>query len=1066
MTALLLALLAAAPVTAPQRAARVQELQADLDKLDRSIEETERLIARSRPARYLADLQLRLCELYVEKSRTLYHLQAEGRPDGEQGPLVSPETRLLKEKAAALYARLLREHPRFKDADKVRFYLAHEQRELGLFPQMLKTLGELVRLHPRSPLRLEAEQILGDHAFDAQDLARAEKHYRAVLKAPESPVHDLARYKLGWIRVNQLDHAGAVAWFEAVARSRPAAGADAKKSLDLKREALTDLVYSYTEVKPAKGALAYFERLSDSRATYALVLEKLASRYAARSESWSAAMALRALLEVQPDAELDAERATALYDALRESKDKALPRAQDVRFLVRAAASVRVGLKRTPEARAAQLASLEEMARDLSTRVHLAAQKKGDARLHSEAADAYAEYLRLFRPSRHVKDVLENRADALFAARRFHASARAFEELALALEGENPEGQQRALYGSLVSWQAASKVEATDARTHLQAVESRQALKLLGASYLRRFPGDAHATEVAFNVARAHFDDGEFRRSGELFQAFALAHPDHKDAAAAGHLALDSWRQAGDFRRLEATGQALAKADGLPEGFKREVAQVLAQARGEAFADLALASAQRTGDVVAGLVQVAEESSDAALQARALQGALAAAREKGDYEKEQALARRLLAEHPDAPQAKALALDLARRSAEVARFGEAAAWYTEAAQAATGQAARDAWQSAASLRLALGDVEGGAAALEEAAKLAQGREKAELLAEVAEEWLARGDAGPARSAARRAIASDGSNARAAAVLAEADPDGAEDLAETLLGAEGEAAAKGLWFLAEAKWKAFDALGADEVEAKVAALQELEALYAKVAQQGSPDWAVAALWRLGLAYQGLVGAVKDATKPPPELTAAEVRQFRAAVKEQTAPLEARADEAFGACVQRAEQLEVYTLAAAGCRARSARPDVELVKAPAEARAQVPQALQAAVDRKADARSLLELGLAWLERGSPARARLTLARAVQLEPSNARAHAALGAALLRLGETGLAADALKEAVRLDEGEARARGNLAALKCRYGDASGARAELEKVSDKSSLSGPEVDGGWRSCTDAYSRR
>src|SRR6185503_5686726 len=97
--------------------------------------------------------------------------------------------------------------------------------------------------------------------FDKSDNVEAEKHYQAVLEAPPSPVHDLARYKLGWIRVNQAKHAEAVVFFEAAAASPTLPGVDPQKSLSVKREALLDLVYSYTESRSGKGALQYFEKL-------------------------------------------------------------------------------------------------------------------------------------------------------------------------------------------------------------------------------------------------------------------------------------------------------------------------------------------------------------------------------------------------------------------------------------------------------------------------------------------------------------------------------------------------------------------------------------------------------------------------------------------------------------------------------------------------------------------------------------------------------------------------------------------------------------------------------------
>src|SRR5262245_40592862 len=111
----------------------VNKLKRDIFKVDRAIGETNKLIAKSRNAPYLPDLQFRLAELYVEKSRYTYYYQAETRADNAKGAIVSPETKLYKEKAVQIYNRILRENVDFHDGDKVTFYLAHEQREMGEF---------------------------------------------------------------------------------------------------------------------------------------------------------------------------------------------------------------------------------------------------------------------------------------------------------------------------------------------------------------------------------------------------------------------------------------------------------------------------------------------------------------------------------------------------------------------------------------------------------------------------------------------------------------------------------------------------------------------------------------------------------------------------------------------------------------------------------------------------------------------------------------------------------------------------------------------------------------------
>ena len=729
----------------------IARLKRNIFKVDKSIAETEQLIARSRNAPYLPDLQFRLAELYVEKSRYVYYLQAEQRPPGATGAMVSPETRLLKQKAVQMYHRLLREWPDFQDADKVRFYLAHEQREMGTFDEMLKTLEELIRKHPSSPLRLEAQQILGDYHFEKSDLATAEKHYAAILDAPPSPVHDLARYKLGWIRVNQSKHADAIPYFEAAAASAPVPGMDVKKSLNVKREALLDLVYSYTEARPAKGALNYFEKLSDSRATFALALEKLGNRYFIKQQYEYAIPAMRRLLEIQPDPEMDLERTQRLYDAIKASKGKVLPEPDDMRFIVRAA----LHAKKEPELADAErkklLAESEEMGRDLATQLHLVAQKKDEKGLYLKAAETYKVYLSLFRPEQYVRPIMKNRAEALFSAGAFPEAARQFEELATYDEkAKDEKALEETRYAALLSHFSVVKPEEALKRTAFEVADARQALKLLGASFVATYPKSPNVTEVKFNIARAWFEDGEFQKAAELFTDFALTYPTHKDATVAGNLALDSLRQLYDFKGLEETGQKLI-ASALPATFREEVKRILAQSRAESLDELALRGAQETGDVITGLLKVADENKGQEIGEKALYGAFTAARDKRDLERERDLGRRLLSEYPKSQYTTDVLLTLARHSAEAAAFSESAGYLEQVgARLGTDATALDGWLGAARLRQELGETAEALKDLESAAAVA-GARKTEVLSLMIETHLKAKDYARARAIAETVL---------------------------------------------------------------------------------------------------------------------------------------------------------------------------------------------------------------------------------------------------------------------------------------------------------------------------
>lgn len=1076
----------------------VAQLQSDIAKTERAIALTELQIARSRSAPYAPELQFRLAELYVEKSRYTYLYQQAQSGVAAQGSQVAPEVRLTKQKALQVYDRILRDTPDWPGCDRVRFYMAHEYRELGDFPKMLETEEELVAKHPQSPLAAEALLIIGDHWFAARELGKAEEAYQRILAGPPSAVRDLGAFKMGWVRFNQSKHADAVKYFEQAAAS-PLLDSASAEVLNVKREALFDLVFSYTEARPWKGAVDYFEKLAQSHAVYLGVLEKLANRYFIKQEAEASVTAYRKLLALSRDGTRDAEFAGRLHDAIKAGGDKTPPKPDDVAQLVRVAARAGSDERLAPAERAATVEDLEVWARDLATTLLVIAKKgpadKPDRAALSAAADAHAAWLSLFRDHEPARAMRKNLAEALYGAERWHEAGRAFEEVArdaLAAGGEaarpaegddeapraeakpvDPKAAERAraeaedaLYNALASHARAGR-EGRDLLSPWRRADALRAMGLLGAQYVSRFPKAARVAQVKFNVARASYDEADWKRASELFAAFVDEHPESGDAPAAANLALDALHQAGDYDALEKQGRAFADNGKLPPALRKELLEVVTRARGEQLSVVALQSTARTGDAARGLVELAEKQPKSPLAERALHAAFATYRDKRDKPHMDEVAAKLLADYPASAYAVDVLGSQARTALELADFDGAAAAYEGLGERFTNEpTGLDALQAAATLRLLLGDPRKAVADLE---RLPVERRTGVPALRLAEARFQAGDAAGSEALAAQLALRDPSDADAAQQWVRAllvqnkNPEAARVAGASLKAVRrarvsNEAVAR-LWDLSgEAALRLLLVAPADPLEGQVALLKQVQEASSGAAQLRAGELAVLGVYRLAAAFEHLAQTLA-ATPPPPKLSAADQQRFAQTVAQQAAGLRAQAQQAFESCAKKARELEIAAPWVAGCEKGQLVAGASGPQPAPPSSAQAPAAspeierARAALAAKPGAAALEQLGVAQLAAGDLRRARLSFTRAVEQDEARAGAHAGLGVALARQGEAGSARDAYRRALELDPTLDRAHAGLAALRCRAGDAAGAKEALARMRGKADPSAPDAD-------------
>lgn len=1072
---------------APEPEDEVARLTRNVTKARFAQEATKELIERSRGQAYLADLYLRLAELYVEEARYHYFIAYEGQKKRDR-VVTSVQAKLLKDQAIAVYERILGEFPDFVDRDKVLFFIAHEHRELGDYEKMLGFLNKIIVEHPKSKYRNEALIVVGDHHFDKRELDVAEKNYRLILETPESPSHAMARYKAAWVRVNKEDFKGALGLFEDVVKKlqegdEAAAKEDASnksagiqkverkgRKIDLRREALVDLVYPYTEVnKKPTAPLKYFRGLADSRTTYLAALNKLGRRWYVKGEYGLATEVYRELLTLGADSEDSVEWAQKLYDGVTKGKKFEFV-ATDVTLMADVLARRRWDWRLGEKERANLTKEFETYARDLATKAQLEADTKKDLKALARAADAYQNYLQHFSDSEKALEIRQNLAEARFSAKQWLPAGRAYEAV---MEGVVEAERQEATFSAVTSYANAMKEQKL---TRLELVQARAGLRHAARVYFEKFPKAEQLASVKFNYAKSFYDEGRFEDAAELFAALVQEYPTTEEASIAAELALDALRAKEDFEELARLGKQIAAFPNLPAKVKDEVLAIVAGAETRALDVATLkAGAEGDGGAVDGLLAFADSKKGTDLGEKALVNAFVTARNTDDLEKVTAIGDRLLADYPKSEAAPDVLATLGKMSAQAVDFERAAKYLEDSARRRPKDpSSLETLKIVGTIKAQLGDIAGAKGILQQVIDGSPNPNTRRDAALALSELLERGGDFAGTSNVLTRTAGDGpKSARLAFRLGYAlwktgyDQPGDAAYQQALDVGQGrtddpdeaDGAAGAAFFLGQAMWEPFAGVqfGGDRgedaglIREKFATLAAYEEAMLQVIQLQSPNWALAALSRLAAAYEAAAKFLEGAPTPP-GLDGAGAEKYKAALGGRAEEYRGKAKEALATCASKAAELRVFTPAAKACAAGRPFDGDPYVIVPLPRRGGAPAAATVAEFRarvrknSKDYEALVGLAGAYLQAGDPMGARLILDKATE-GGADAATFNMRGAVAFAAGLHQDAYADFKKALDEDPTYVKARLNMAALYRAYGYKTLADGEASKVKSAAGL-------------------
>jgi cellulose synthase operon protein C len=1054
------------PIKPPPSDPTTQWVQAGR-KVDFAITQTKSMIQKARGASYLPDLHMRLAELYTERARYAWLVVYERRRarGDDSRALEAPEARLLKNLSIGVYNRLVREFPTYKRADEATFLMAHEFRELGEFDSMKETYEKLIESYPKSRYRAEAYLALGDHAFDANDLNKAERYYNLVLAAPVSHVHSLARYKLAWVRVNRQDCKGAVRLFEQVLRDRAKQSKDDKvllstqKSLNVVRESLVDLAYCYPDVFPDKPAVPYFRDLAASSLDYLAAMRRLVNRFTLKEMSVQAVAALREVMNASPGDDDAIEMARRLYDSLLKGRVFDRP-AADVRRMVRVLDARLVDYRLSAEQRKNLENEIEVYTRDLVTRAHLAAKDAKDGPSMSLVADAYLAYLDRFDNSPARGEMGLNFAESLLAAHRYYEAGRAYEDVAA--HAGNARAASEARLNAFAAFQKA--LEDTGLR-RLQRAMAWAGIRNLGRQVIAENPNHQAVLGIKVSIARSYYESGDYERAAQLFFAVAAQYPTSSEGTAAAHLTLDSLRIADDLEGIGTLGRRLiADARLGNESLKAELRDIVSKAAQRQVAEVTVTD---TGDREAQLLGMAKRHKGSELGEQAFYNTLLVARSNGEIERFYELGDQFLVEYPQSPKRidvlSALAT-VASDSGDLAKAGT----YMAAAVAAnpTAKEAAERLYTAASIHAVLGEAVAAKEIRNYAAVGSSDRvdELLLLLARagnfaVLEDVLGASSLSSSVATFFRGYLAyqRGDHEEAGRTLARVAYDPATS------GPAAEVASRARYLLGEISYVQFRNLAAKPddvvgtVDAKVRLLQVVDRAFASVISSRDARWSMAGISRVADAYAKYAVFLRT-LELPAALSAEDAKQLRAAIESQAVDADTRAGEARTLCSKKAKDAVIVTEAARSCLLSEPMPDVITMYPQGKTRGSGDPPAAAPLRKTLlknpkDVAALAKLAELHLAAGELGVALLLLERAEGLAPRNAEVQNLRGVTLQRMAEPQEAADAFEKAASHDGANRSARLNLAAQYASYGHLDKAKTEMAKAGGPPTTVGGPAD-------------
>lgn len=295
---------------------------------NKAIETLQSLIKRKKGTAEEADLQFRLAEMYMKRSKSGRFFDLHQQSPSKQFssfPIPNETGAKWLREAAQVFFKIEKEFPKFSEMDAVLFNNAFAHQQLNLRNVSENLYRRLQNNFPQSPLILDATVALGELLYDQKKFELALTEFLKIEKFPESRVFSYAMYKAAWSFYNNQQSDEAMDRMILVIKSNPPLkeGQSPNNKHHLRREALRDLAIFASDTKKADEIYPFLSKIT-SGAELDESIRDIAKIYSSHSRHKDLNIFLNQYIKKEIASPMTVEAHLYLVDANEALKDRNL----------------------------------------------------------------------------------------------------------------------------------------------------------------------------------------------------------------------------------------------------------------------------------------------------------------------------------------------------------------------------------------------------------------------------------------------------------------------------------------------------------------------------------------------------------------------------------------------------------------------------------------------------------------------------------------------------------------------------------------------------------------------